>query len=156
MISGYGYSYPVDYWSLGCIIYELLTKKKPFTGNSIYSLYSKIKVGYYSKIEIPKRNQELVNGLLNKDPNKRFNYNNVINYFRKHYKSVERLPKIKNVYKVKSDKKSYDKLPKLNNIESKEKIKIKNKYNYYLNKINDRYNIRFNKKNKYVVKKPFY
>lgn len=156
MISGYGYSYPVDYWSLGCIIYELLTKKKPFTGNSIYSLYSKIKVGYYSKIEIPKRNQELVNGLLNKDPNKRFNYNNVINYFRKHYKSVERLPKIKNVYKVKSDKKSYDKLPKLNKIESKEKIKIKNKYNYYLNKINDRYNIRFNKKNKYVVKKPFY
>lgn len=167
MISGYGYSYPVDYWSLGCIIYELLTKKKPFNGTSIYSLYSKIKVGYYSKVEIPRKYLELVNGLLNKDPNKRFNYNNIINYFRKNYKSVERLPKVKNVYKVKSERNSFAKLPKLENInneENKNNIKksvnlfpkVKNNYNYYMNKINNRYNIRFNKKNRYIIKKPFY
>ena len=47
VVMGRGYGLEVDYWSLGCIIYELLTKKKPFNGTSIYSLYSKIKVGFY-------------------------------------------------------------------------------------------------------------
>lgn len=33
------YSIAVDMWSLGCIIYRLLTKKEPFTTNQLVKLY---------------------------------------------------------------------------------------------------------------------
>ena len=156
MISGNGYSYPVDYWSLGCIIYELLTKKKPFTGTSIYSLNCKIKVGYYSKTYIPRKYLKLVNGLLSKNPLQRYNYNNIISYFKNtngfNNLSKNKLPDIKKVYNEPNKKENNIKSNKSNFVLPQ----VKRKYNYYLNKINNRYNNRFNKKNKYLVKKPFY
>ena len=163
MIYGNGYSYPVDYWSLGCIIYELLTKKKPFTGTSIYSLNCKIKIGYYAKTYIPRKYLKLINGLLNKNPLQRYNYNNIVNFFKntndknrlsKNNLIKNKLPNIKKIYNNQYKKKENIKIEKKDNVNI---LPVVNrKYNYYLNKINNRYNNRFNKKNKYIIKKPFY
>ena len=44
-----GYSYSVDWWSLGIMMWELLTGKPPFDGKNVRELYKAILVGRLEK-----------------------------------------------------------------------------------------------------------
>ena len=46
------YDKKTDIWSLGCILYELITLEKPFEANNINMLNQKITKGYYKPIEL--------------------------------------------------------------------------------------------------------
>jgi serine/threonine protein kinase len=51
MIQDNSYSFPADIWSLGCVIYELMTLKPPFIGSKIPDLTPKITKGEYPPLE---------------------------------------------------------------------------------------------------------
>ena len=54
VLTGTGYSYHADCWSLGCILYELITLTSPFKpttpGVNLYALFGKIRNGEYTKL----------------------------------------------------------------------------------------------------------
>jgi serine/threonine protein kinase len=50
------YDKKTDIWSLGCILYELITLEKPFEANNINMLNQKITKGYYKPIELQLNN----------------------------------------------------------------------------------------------------
>ena len=45
---GQGHTFPVDVWSIGCILYTLLVGKPPFQSQNLSDTYSKIKESSYS------------------------------------------------------------------------------------------------------------
>lgn len=67
------YSYRSDIWSLGCLLYELLTLKHPFTGNNFYSLMIQIIKGKYEPLPntVSKGIQALVREMLSLHPFRR-------------------------------------------------------------------------------------
>jgi len=75
------YDYRVDLWSLGAIMYEMITSKHPFHSKEIRELTTKIKNG---TIIFPKKISnhclDLLKGLLEIDPNKRISWENIINH----------------------------------------------------------------------------
>ena len=75
VLSGCNYSaWPgLDIWSLGCIIYYMLTGKRLFYGNSRSEIVRKILKGEVPKLE-PSRNkwQALIDGMLALEPRKRW------------------------------------------------------------------------------------
>ena len=48
--SDQAYDAKSDIWSLGCILYEMITLKPPFRANDMQALYRKVLKGYYQKI----------------------------------------------------------------------------------------------------------
>lgn len=73
ILKGDEYDYLVDWWSLGCVIYDMMTGKPPFTGNSHKAIQDKIiknklKMPFYFSMDA----KDLLNKLLNKNPAKRF------------------------------------------------------------------------------------
>jgi len=81
MLNGKKYSFPIDYWSLGCILYELLTFKKPFESNSLHGLYTKITKGTYNTYNLNYKYKKLIVGLLQKNPSFRFGYIQIVKHF---------------------------------------------------------------------------
>lgn len=68
----------MDWWCLGCIIYEMLTGYPPFKNNNRMGLFEDI---LFKQIEFPKvspKLQSLVSMLLEKDPNKRIGTNGAV------------------------------------------------------------------------------
>jgi len=78
-----GYSFEVDIWALGIIIYELLIGKPPFSENDVKSTYEKIKNVEYTFPEdsiISNAAKNLIGQILVKEPNKRLSIEQIINH----------------------------------------------------------------------------
>lgn len=70
-----GHGKPVDWWTLGCLIYELLTGLPPFYSENRKQLFDTIRTKSYPRIpkEIPVSNEclDLISRLLEKNPAQR-------------------------------------------------------------------------------------
>ncbi|KAI9271316.1 kinase-like protein [Sporodiniella umbellata] len=74
MLSKEGYSYSVDWWSLGVLLYELLYGKRPFRAKSSEELQKAILTQNVELPEISASSNEaadFIQNLLNRDPTKR-------------------------------------------------------------------------------------
>jgi NIMA (never in mitosis gene a)-related kinase len=136
MLNGKKYSYKIDYWALGCILYELLTFKRPFEGRSIHALCYNITKGKVNTNYIDRKYHKIINKLLNKNPNLRYGYNDVYNFFN-------------NSNNQKVDLNIYN---KKNNIYKK--YRYNNLYDKYYNKYKTKYDLKKieiekNRNNKY-------
>ena len=131
ILEGEKYNYKCDLWSLGLIIYMLYFKENPFNGCTQQAILSKIKLGpkFFKKTGNPIFD-DLVNGLLTKDPKKRLTWNNYLNH--PFFKSGTLEIKFKN-NKIDEKQKLLDKNKK-NKIDEKQKLLDKNK----INKIDER------------------
>ncbi len=65
IVRGDKYSFNVDYWALGCLIYKMVTNKYPFEAENLPKLVRKIKESKYDKYSIPEKYKNLIIDLLN-------------------------------------------------------------------------------------------
>lgn len=73
IIKGEPYDYSVDWWLLGCVIYDMMTGKPPFTGKTHQIILDKIikakpSLPFYLSLDA----KDLLGKLLQKNPAKRF------------------------------------------------------------------------------------
>lgn len=85
ILKGEEYGFAVDWWSLGCVIYDMMSGKPPFTGNSHKAIQDKIltkklSLPFYFSMDA----KDLLNKLLNKNPEKRFKIDDDWNKFVNH------------------------------------------------------------------------
>ena len=92
VLKGENYGSLADWWSLGCVLFDLLTGNPPFTGNNHQKIINKVlKEKPKYPFHLMTSSKELLNKLLNKNTDKRFNVDdNWISYqkfsFFRHYK----------------------------------------------------------------------
>jgi NIMA (never in mitosis gene a)-related kinase len=67
------YDYKADIWSLGCLLYEMLTLKAPFRGNTMKAVFDKVMKGVYEPIPAFYSNQleDILKMTLQKNPENR-------------------------------------------------------------------------------------
>ena len=131
IFSGRPYTYSVDYWALGCMIYKLLTDKYPFEALNIGALVLKIKKGKVNLNKLPYRYRELLSKLLTSQTRLRGNKKDVFTFLKN---SI-----INNKQKENSNKKEII-LPKINqnlisNIHNKKNIYKKLENNDFYQKV---------------------
>eukprot|EP01084_Bolivina_argentea_P180195 311301_1 len=81
-----GYSFEVDWWSLGIIIFEMFTGNPPFVDDYPMQIYKKILLDYNDNMTYPlnkngkhiisKKGRDFISKLLIKDPKQRLGANN--------------------------------------------------------------------------------
>ena len=81
LIQGKKYSFPVDYWGLGCILYEMVTFYKPFNSTNPNGLYHKILKTKQIMTYVNPKYKDIITGLLEKKPSLRYSYSKVKNFF---------------------------------------------------------------------------
>ncbi|KXZ50225.1 hypothetical protein GPECTOR_17g862 [Gonium pectorale] len=72
--SGRPYSYSSDMWSMGAVLYEMMTFRTPMEGRSMLDLRNRIIAGRYTPVVPGRYSSELVNlchSLLSTEPSKR-------------------------------------------------------------------------------------
>ena len=81
VISRRPYSYPIDWWSLGILLYEILIGMTPFVCDNKQKMFQAIRT---QRVKYPpatdKNAINLINGLLNKEPEERFNFQSIKNH----------------------------------------------------------------------------
>ncbi|EGW30855.1 ribosomal protein S6 kinase and related protein [Spathaspora passalidarum NRRL Y-27907] len=87
VLKGDEYDYSVDWWSLGCVAYDLLTGSPPYTGTNPTKILEKIKNSkktlkfpFYLSVEA----KDLLRKLLQVDPFKRINVDEDFKAFKQH------------------------------------------------------------------------
>lgn len=85
ILKGEDYDYGVDWWSLGCVIFDMVSGKPPFTGGSHKIIQDKIlknklKLPFYLSLDA----KDLLNKLLHKNPRKRFQVDDNWKHFIQH------------------------------------------------------------------------
>lgn len=84
VLKGEDYGFKVDWWSLGAVIFDMMTGKPPFTGNNHKVIFEKILT---KKIKYPyyfsSFAKELLNKLLQKDAKKRLDIDGEFDKFKK-------------------------------------------------------------------------
>lgn len=87
VIKGEEYDYSVDWWSLGCVAFDLLTGSPPFVGannkkimDKILSAKKHLKFPFYLSVEA----KDLLRRLLQVNPAKRFNIDDDFEELKKH------------------------------------------------------------------------
>eukprot|EP01130_Rhizamoeba_saxonica_P008692 TRINITY_DN3509_c0_g1_i1.p1 TRINITY_DN3509_c0_g1~~TRINITY_DN3509_c0_g1_i1.p1 ORF type:complete len:308 (-),score=67.83 TRINITY_DN3509_c0_g1_i1:55-978(-) len=72
VLKGIDHTYPVDWWSLGTLVYEMLSGLPPFYSEDIPEMYDQIVSGTLMfPEEIDSVSRDFLSGLLNKDPYQR-------------------------------------------------------------------------------------
>ena len=78
MLDGKGNAtYKADCWSLGIIIYELVSLKLPFTAENERQLEILIRQGIFEPLDGPEDLRNLVGSLLSKNPDERITYSEI-------------------------------------------------------------------------------
>ncbi|ODV82573.1 hypothetical protein CANARDRAFT_184288, partial [[Candida] arabinofermentans NRRL YB-2248] len=85
VIRGDDYGVRTDWWSLGCVMYDLLTGNPPFRGNSHKEIANKIlKEKPKYPFHLTADSKDLLAKLLNKNPSKRLDVDNKWQIFKSH------------------------------------------------------------------------
>jgi NIMA (never in mitosis gene a)-related kinase len=104
MVSGLNYNNNVDYWAVGCILYELISLKKAFNGRSMAIIVNNITRSRYNINIIPLKYKNLIKNLLNKNSRVRYNYDEINNFFNNKLQSIDENKELEisniNKYKV--------------------------------------------------------
>jgi cGMP-dependent protein kinase len=74
VITGAGHNHAVDWWTIGILIYELLSGNPPFTASAPMQIFKNV-LGGIKRVALPKKCQgpagHLIKGLLRKEPSER-------------------------------------------------------------------------------------
>ncbi|KAK9370510.1 kinase-like domain-containing protein [Lipomyces kononenkoae] len=90
-----GHSFEVDLWSVGIILYAMLIGKPPFQSKEVNLIYKKIKAIEYEfpeDIKISQAAKDLIQSLLNKDPNARPSLDQIADHHFFHGEMPSHLP----------------------------------------------------------------